>query len=148
MSWLDDVIEPETALEVHTVAPSPKQKDKAKQEQLKRIEDSVFEEAADVCSLAMRFAELDYDVEEAPEHWVREHGQEKADKMFRVVCAARLSPKDAPVGIKVATTVLTGLIRSRGERAAPPQLLIMPVVLSTDAPGEARVYPVQVVQED
>jgi len=146
LNWLEELLEPEeeALAPINTQEPTPWEAKDQKQVALKAIEDSVFEEAARVCQLAMRFGEIPYGTTEPPAQWVMDHGQEQAEIMLRYVTAAQMSQKDAPAGIKVATTVLTGLIRSRAEKPQPNKMEIKMVVLTS---GEQKVYPSQVVED-
>lgn len=111
---------------------------------LRRLEDSVFEQAAEVCQMAMRFGDIEMGQKEVPPEWVEEHGEEGAARMMRYVQAAQMSAKDAPAGIKVATTVLTGLLRSRADRKQVQPLNVQVAILH---PPQQLEYPVQEVDE-
>ena len=113
---------------------------------LQRLEDEIFEQAAEVVQMAMRFGDVEMGETEPPEAWIEEYGgYEQAKRAMRYVQAAQMSAKDAPAGIKVSTTVLTGLLRSRADRKQVQPLNVQVAVLST---GDAKVYPVQVQQSD
>lgn len=140
MTWLD---EPDDD-EVEETALTARQERGLAKERIKRLEDEVFEEAAWVCQQAMRFGDIPFGTEDPPAQWVKEHGEEEARRILRYVQAAQMSARDAPAGIKVATTVLTGLLRARAEKKAAQPLNVNVVTLTT---GDAKVYPTQVIDE-
>ena len=45
-----------------------------------------------------------------PEEWIEQLGEERATKVWRVACAAQLPSKDAPIGLKMAATVVQGIM--------------------------------------
>ena len=111
------------------------------QQELRRLEDEVFEEAAEVCRLAMRFADIPDNLDGPPEEWIAEFGQKEAERQFRYITAAQKNARESPTGIKVATTVLVGLLRSRAEKQPPRPMNVQIAILSK---GDLATYPVQV----
>lgn len=105
------------------MAPSKKQLVKAEQRQhLEALEQEVLEESLQVLNGALKFNEVEHDDEDPPDEWVERYGATKATKMLKLAKAGKLPANMAPVGIKVAQQVATGILKARGDGNAPRQL--------------------------
>ena len=80
---------------------------------LREMQDAILERALDVVDGACRFAEISPEDKEPPPEWVYELGQKRAAIRFRAAQAGWMSMKESPVGIKVATTMATGIIKAK-----------------------------------
>ena len=85
-----------------------------RQEGLRKTEDHVLSQAMTVVGGAIDFAELDpKNIEAIPEGWVEEYGEKAAKKRVRMAQAGLMPAKEAPVGIKLAAQMVTGIIKAR-----------------------------------
>jgi hypothetical protein len=99
---------------------------------LQGLEDELFHESLSIVHDALKFADIDPGDEEPPEQWVEELGYEAATKRFRLARMACLSAKEAPVGIKMAQAMATGIIRARAADKGSSHTLNIAVVHLTE----------------
>lgn len=90
---------------------------------LQSIEDELFEKSGEILEGALLFADISPDAEEPPAEWFKKYGVEKATRMFRMAKFAMMSAKEAPVGIKVAESMVRGVLKARSMAAAQPKTL-------------------------
>ena len=100
---------------------------------LKTIEDRVFEQAAGVVEAALMFAEC-ADGEEPWAEWVEKYGLKQARIKHRIAQAARLNSREAPFGLRLATSVTIGAMKSRALRDAAPTLNMQLVQITGGGP--------------
>lgn len=92
-------------------------------DRIRSMEDELLEESLEVVEGALMFAHIAPDQKEPPEEWVERWGREKAERMFRLAGYGLMANKDAPVGIKVARDIATGILRNRAtEKMGPREL--------------------------
>lgn len=130
---------PET---VAVVVPAPaglssrKSEAELAQEGLKAIEDSLYEQSAEVISDALRFAELDEG--QPPPEWVEKFGAQRTEKMARTAQMASLPSKEAPVGLQIAQKTHAAISKARAAAGTGPKVLNMTLV---QMPGANVVFP-------
>jgi hypothetical protein len=129
----DDVFEsPEERAPMPVVIKTPKQ---TQLERIRAIEDSIYQQSASVVFGALRFADLTPESEEPPQSWVDELGKEEAWRQFRSARYATMPGKDAPEGIKVASTVFAAITKARAaEKGGPRNLNVAFVQMSAPLP--------------
>lgn len=89
---------------------------------IREEENQLFADATAVVRDAIQFYDLGFDEEEVPEEWIKALGEEEAVKRFRRVKAGQKSAKEAPIGVKVAMSVATSIIKARGNERSGPKL--------------------------
>lgn len=119
------------------------------QKGLRRLEDGIFERSMVVIDGVLHFAEIDDpyenidpnlppDVEQKlaiPQTWIDELGLEGATRRYRMAKAAYRATKDAPVGIRVASQVMTGIVKARAtERSQRVALNVGVINMSAPLP--------------
>ena len=103
-------------------------------ERLKSIEDEMLERSLQVVGGAVDFAELDPENPQMPTGWVEKYGQEAALRRYRAALAGLANPKEAPVGLKVATQFAVGAIKARATASGGSKTLnIKKVVFPVNA---------------
>lgn len=102
-----------------------------KPSRLRDIEEEIHEEAATVIQDALAFAEINPEDKEPPHEWVKALGQEKAWRRFKTAQYALLTPKEAPIGVRIAKDIVLGLARVRAHEKLGPKTLNMVVVQMT-----------------
>lgn len=112
----------------HSVGPKPTRDDFIA---IKEEEDALLKDSLEVLHGALNFAELPFDAVEPPQEWIDLLGEEDAHKKFRLIKAGQMSAKDAPVGVKVATSLATGIIKARATEKAAPRLSVNVITLPT-----------------
>jgi hypothetical protein len=115
---------------------SRKSADDLAQEGLRAIEDSLYEQSAEVVSDALRFAELDEG--NMPPEWLEKHGAARAEKMARTAQMASLPSKEAPVGLQIAQKTHAAISKARAAAGTGPKVLNMTLV---QMPGANVVFP-------
>lgn len=93
-------------------------------DRLKEIELELLEKANVIVQDAMSFYELDDAAKEPPPGWIDKYGEDEAWRRFRRVIAGQASGAFAPIGVKVATNVMTSIIKKSKEEDRSPQLNI------------------------
>lgn len=96
---------------------------------LRALEDDIHRRALVCLDDVSRWTDVDPKQEEPPAAWVDELGLEGAQRRLRVARAAWMSPKEAPVGIKVAQTVAVGISRARATEGGGAQTLNVQTVV-------------------
>lgn len=112
-----------------------------KTDQLRAMEDELYEEAASILRDAMRFADVEMAVPEGetlqvPKEWGREMSPERAKKALRIAASAWMSAKDAPVALKLAAQTVTGVIKARATEKQGPRQLNVTFVKMVGAPQQ------------
>lgn len=89
---------------------------------VERITDELLMSSMGTIRGVLRFADLPPDAEEPPAHWVEQMGAEEARKQFQLARYGLMSSAQAPVALKLAAQVATGILKSRNEKTVPSQL--------------------------
>lgn len=100
-----------------------------KRKPIEELTDEIFGEAAQIVQDSLRFREISPDQKDPPIEWVRQFGQEEADRMFRVAQASWLPAKCAPIGIKNAMYVAVGILKARAAKSTGNQTLNVAVMM-------------------
>lgn len=112
---------------------------------LQKIENEVVSEAYEILRDAGGWADIDPDNPECPPAWIEEMGAERAKRKFRVSRATWLSPKNAPVGLMLAKSIMTGAMKARAMQDQGPKSLNINLV-SISAP--MPVFPEKKLEND
>lgn len=145
MSLLDDLEEelevldeapPPVALVPEVVESAPKALTKREktENQLRRLEDDLLRQNMTIIADAGYFREIDPDMEEPPKEWILELGKRGAKNRLRMAKAAWLNAKEAPVGLAVAKSVMTGIIKARAAEKDAPRSLNIAVAVNMSLP--------------
>lgn len=89
---------------------------------IERITDELLTESMGTLRGALRFADLDPQATEPPPEWVERWGAQEARKQFDLARMALMPAAQAPVGLKIAAQVATGILKSRNEKQVPQTL--------------------------
>lgn len=114
-------------------------------ERLREMQDDIFERALRVVDGATRFAEIAPDATEPPAEWIYELGKEQAMVRFRAAQAGWMNVKTSPVGIKVATTMASSILKARALENTGSKTLNVQVVHWS---GPVREFPEQEIEPD
>jgi hypothetical protein len=114
---------------------------------MRAVVDEIFEEAAANIAGVMKFSDIDQqNPDVVPQAWIEAHGQEKAEKMHRLALMGLSNSRNAPVGIKTAQQVFTGIMKARENKGNEyRQLNMIFVRMESHAPKE---YPEEEWIED
>ena len=116
---LQKALEPQTAMV------------RSREARIQELEDEVHEEAATIIADALAFADLPEGAEHPPDEWIDKYGPERAQKRFNVAKYAQCTPKNAPVGLRIANNALVGMAKAKAHRKSGPRTLNMIVVQMT-----------------
>lgn len=113
--------------------------------EIRRIEDEIHLGAMDVVDGSISGFSLSPEDTEPPKEWIEAFGEKRAWIRFRAARAGQLNAKEAPVAIKVATQIMTGITKARSmEKAAPRSLNVAFVQMS---PELLPQFPEQIVEK-
>ncbi len=116
-----------------------------KETELQAIENDLYRDSITLMRDGLKFADIEPDQTEPPPAWVEELGMDGALKKLRTAKYNLMAASAAPVGIKVAAQIFTGITKARAtERAAPRSLNIAKVYMTVPA----REYPEQESEKD
>jgi len=101
------------------------------QDRLQELQDQLLERSLSIVDSSMRFADIDPTTTEPPQAWIDELGMDGAKVRLRVAQSAWAAAKDAPVGIKVASSVLVGILKAKATEKQGPRTLNVAVVHMT-----------------
>lgn len=98
---------------------------------IRSIEDEMLLEASTIVRDAMKWRDIEPSSVDAPTEWYQElkerlgdgPAKDEAIKRFRVAKAAWMSSKDAPIGLKLATQVMVGIVKARATEDQAPRPL-------------------------
>jgi len=101
--------------------------------QLRELENEILVQNLEQIQHAQSWPEVAKELDpkdeaDIPEEWVKTHGKKKAKEKFRVARAAMMSQKEAPVGLKQAVQVATGIIKARSHEKTGPRILNLNLV--------------------
>ena len=82
-------------------------------DRIKKIEDKILEKTMRIVDLGMGGADGDDGQDEIPDEWIKEHGIRGASRAMRVAQDARKSPKEHPVYLDLAKSVMVGILKAR-----------------------------------
>ncbi len=144
MSFADDLPTPVKRAPITKVEKRVLTKPELAQIQLRETEDSVLQDAMTVIEGAMGMLEVDPNVldEEGqiamPDIWLQavlsgEMTENEARKRLRAAVYALMPGKDAPVGLKIALDIFTGIAKARAVEKGGPKSLNM-VLVQMQAP--------------
>lgn len=139
MEWWEDLEPP-----VPVLSKAPKRQLTVRERQLdylRETEDQVYLEALEVVQGSMGMLEINpEDAKAIPECWKAmvlsgEMTQHEALKRTRAASYALMPGKDAPVGLKIAQDITTGIAKARAvEKGGPRSLNILMVKMTAPAP--------------
>jgi hypothetical protein len=135
MSFMDDL--PSEAPTVIVEAP--------KKTQLAELEDEVFRESEQIMRDCLAFAQLDPEkADECPQEWILELGEKEALRRWNTARMALMSPKEAPVGLQIATRLYVGITAARStEKSLSKAIGVAFVEITRPLPQ----YPVKELEE-
>ena len=131
----------EPLLQGHAPLTKPKMVEMEKRQAfLQGVEDDLLENSLTVLNDSLKFSEIDPGGAAPPPEGVEELGEKKAQARFRIAQASWMSAKEAPVGIKVAAQVATGILKARAaERQGPRELNVSFVQMTAPMPQFKKV---------
>ena len=119
----------------------------AKTKQLGEIEQQLLDRSVEVLDGALAFTELKLDADGnvfMPPEWPRKYGADEAERRFVAAKGAMMSAKEAPVGLAVAKSLATGIIKARSiQKGGTVSLNVAVLVQQPQAD-----YPVVQVRDD
>ena len=113
-----------------SAVPDPKLA-RSREEFITNIEHQVHKEAAGIVSDALHFADIDPDDDDPPQAWIDELGVEGARKRLRTAKYALQTPKEAPIGLRIAKDTMVGMSKAKAGKKGPSHVLNMLVVKMT-----------------
>lgn len=132
LDWWTDEPESESSSVSHRPKSVPRSKNRSVEDDLRIIQNEVFEEALGVVQGSLKALEIDPADPQMPEEWVSLYGLKTATKMFRAAQYALCNSKSAPVVLKIAQDTVSGIARARAaEKSAPRTLNISLVKMPT-----------------
>lgn len=105
-------------------------------DKLRAREDRILEKAMATVEDAMAGADVDDGSDDIPLEWIKDIGTEGAQRRARVAQDARKSPKEHPVYLDMAKSVMVGIIKARASQATPDISLNFNLTIA--APAAAR----------
>ncbi len=138
--WIDAAAE-DDAPKTEVLAPIPQPEMSIQEIQngrLRVLEDEVFEENLGVLEAVAQFADVDpKNADEVPEDLIESLGLKEATRVHRLRNYGLMSAKDAPVGIKIAAQIVTGIMRARSaEKGGSKSLNINVVQFTVPVPDQ------------
>lgn len=104
------------------VPPPPKALAAKQNARLLDLESKVLERNLEILDSSARFADFDPDADAPPPGWVEELGLEEAQRRFRVAKCAAMPASAAPIALKMAPAVVTGILKAQAARDNGPKL--------------------------
>ena len=99
----------------------------------------LFQENLQILLDAARFADIPRGSREVPQSWIDQMGEERATAAFRVALYAQMSAKEAPVALKMATTVVLGVMKALEASTARKRPLSVGHAVEMPAPQFAEI---------
>lgn len=108
------------------------------EEVLRDVESELYTEVMAAVAGVSAFGQLDPEnIDEIPQAWIDELGEEQATIKHRHAKVGWMNRKEAPVGVTVATNTFVGIAKARAaEKGAPRSLNLIQVSM----PGPPRTY--------
>lgn len=119
--WLPDDEEPKETGSALVEAPTGRTLSKAEQvsTELRGMEDTTLRASLLAVGGAIDFIHLDpADPAKVPPEWIEELGPKEATLRHRAAMAGMMSAKEAPVGLKLAAQMVTGIVKARSAEQA------------------------------
>ncbi|HET8958032.1 MAG TPA: hypothetical protein VFM95_06215 [Microcella sp.] len=121
-----------------------------RQSKIAALEDEVFQTSVGVVQAMLDFHLVDPKQQDPPPEWVELYGEEAARQRLAVAKAGWMPNSLKPSGLDVATRIVTGIARARGNRqvTGPAEInvkLSLPAPTSATQPG-APVYPTKEIE--
>lgn len=118
---------------------SPEAKD-SRLAKIEELENRVFEQAAEVVSGFLSFAEVRPDQQDPPPEWVAQWGQEGAEMRLMLAKTAWAPQSLAPAGVNTAVRAMTAISRGRSHKVKITQnnlnvKIALPAPTSSAHPG-------------
>lgn len=76
---------------------------------IREVTANILEENLLILQAATKWADIDPGAP-VPDAWIEQLGEQRATKVWRIARAAQMPSKDAPIGLKMASTVVTGIL--------------------------------------
>ena len=115
---------PEEAIE--PVKPAPLVRSRA--DRIAQMEEEVHSEAATIIADALRFTEIRPEDESPPQQWIDELGEPDAWRRFQTAKYALCTPKEAPIGLRLAKDTLVGMSKAKAQSKKPAGVTLNMVV--------------------
>lgn len=91
--------------------------------QLQKAENNLFAQSLSIMQGALSFCDIKPGQTETPQEWIDLYGKEEADRRFLAASYSMMNKKDAPMGLTLALSAATTIIKARAtEKAAPKSL--------------------------
>lgn len=137
--WIEAVEDEPAATKVLVTVPKREMSiQEVQNERLHQMENEMLEECLEVVHSVAEFAEVDPDsLEEVPADLIASVGLKAAEKIHRLRKYGLMSAKEAPVGIKIAAQMATGIMRARAtEKGGNKSLNINVVQFAVPVPDQ------------
>lgn len=147
MDW-DDLPEQPDALAPQPPATPALNQGRGRSDQLEKIrslEDELLSESLGVVRDAIGFDQLPEDATGPPQEWIEAMGLPAALRRYRRTMAGWRNQKTAPVGIGIAGSFATKVIKARSVERAEPRPLAIVIMPATQQPQ--RVFEVRDVDD-
>ena len=113
--------------------------EKRRADEFAQLEEQLFQSALRGLNDAMNWHDIDPNEKLPPNDWVEKFGSpERANAVFRVAKAMWDNAKEAPIGLKIDSQVVTGIMKARATEKAGPRQLNVSIVKVTQP---AIVFP-------
>ena len=120
---------------------------KRKKEGFEILEDRIYAGSIGVIDAVCAFGEIDPDEDDnspPPESWVQRYGPQAARIRYRIAKSAWLDQNKAPVALKIAAMVTTGIARARALSKIMPQVKVNLGVVNMPVPE----FPSLIIEKD
>ena len=77
---------------------------------IREVTANILERNLLILEAASHWADMDLGAPEPPQEWIDTVGEERAKKTWRVARCAQMPSKDAPIGLKMASTTVLGIL--------------------------------------
>lgn len=118
--WLEDFEE----------APIEKAQDK-ELALLREVDRRIESSANEIVEGTMRAFDVPFDATACPEGWKELYGPEEAERRFRIAKAAQLPTASAPVALKLAHQMKSGIMAAKAKRNDGPKTMNVALVKMT-----------------
>ena len=130
---------PKNALRLHHSKTSLSKGKRDETAVLQYLENQIYEENLRNVLAASMFAEIEPDAKVPPLEWVKQHGQKEANRMFRIAKGAWMNAKEAPVGLAISKSIVTGFAKARAVERSGGKNLNMVVAVEITQNNYERV---------
>lgn len=123
------------------VRSSLEQRDEARQEALREIENGLLQESLTVLSGSMKFADIDPELTEPDEAFMEKYGHvEDPMKLFRLMKYGQMKGSEAPVGLILAQKTAIGILKARAADKSEARPLSVNVQIVQSMPSFEKIY--------